>query len=706
MDIFVKSPEEYKREINPIIEYRKQTAFYLSKVKDIDIYTATKHIDKLITEKQITFNDPELVYYERKDNGDRDINKTTLMHYIKDTVVNNYNIAPTFTNYLPESVNKSPISSFVDINVKNRSIAKEAGFKAKILNDNITFTFMNNEQNNLKLYNNSLSGAFGAKGSVFYNPTAHSTLTSITRIETSLANALNEKIISGNRHYRNPKVTLNNINFLAYIAKKDMIESTIDKYHLRYPTINEVIACINASTSLYWIDGDAFFKIESYLNKLQPYELASIMYTNDLYHIRKLNNDFMLSLFDKLTTKVSKDYTDALSLIKDIPNSIINFAHQICLSEVRGIGKDYSKLEKDKLNTLLATCYNIIDTLNEYEDFFKTFFVTDDIPVSVAHIKSMIRKAVVLSDTDSTMFSSDDWVRWYYNGDLKFTDRGYAIAGVIGFITSQAIAHVLAIYSSNLGVAKDKIFKMEMKPEYVFPVFVQAPVAKHYFTCILMQEGNVFDKLDYEIKGVHLKNSALPREVIQASHSKMKEIIQIVINNEKISLTKELKEIIDLENTYRDNILNSKEYYYRKTTTKDALSYKLEEDKTPYWHYKLWTTVFSPTYGQISPPPYKSFILPLSINNKTDMVKWLASIENRELADRLLSFLTATNKPIIKTIHVSEEYVKAFGIPKEILSILDIKRIILDLTLSRRIIIDSLGFTPKTEMLFSEYINL
>jgi hypothetical protein len=354
---------------------------------------------------------------------------------------------------------------------------------------------------------------------------------------------------------------------------------------------------------------------------------------------------------------------------------------------------------------VVATCHNVISILYEYADFFKAFFVTEDIPVSVSNIKSMMRKAVVLSDTDSTMFSSDDWVRWYYDGNLIFNSRGIAIAGVIGLISSQVIAHVLAIYSANLGVVQDKIFKIQMKPEYVFPVFVQAPVSKHYFTCIAMQEGNVYSDLDYEIKGVHLKNSALPKEVIEATHAKMKDILTNILDNKKISLVKEIKEVMDLEKKYESDLLNNKEQYYRKTTIKDSGSYKLEEDKSPYWHYKLWSTVFQPKYGEIAPPPYRAFILPLKINNKTDMLKWMASIEDVSLAERLAQFLANSGKDVLRTINMSEEYIRAFGIPKEVLLVLDTKRIILDLTLSRRIIIDSLGFTPKLEMLFSEYMN-
>ena len=149
MDIFTRPIQEYKREINPLVEYKKQAAFYLSKTKHITTEEALSKLDKALADKQVTFQDPPIVHYHRGENGDREIQHNTLFGYIRDTVVNNYVPAPTFTNYIPENVRKSPIVDFVDLNVKNRSVAKKAGFKAKIAKDMVTFHFMNNRQNNL-----------------------------------------------------------------------------------------------------------------------------------------------------------------------------------------------------------------------------------------------------------------------------------------------------------------------------------------------------------------------------------------------------------------------------------------------------------------------------------------------------------------------------------------------------------------------------
>lgn len=106
----------------------------------------------------------------------------------------------------------------------------------------------------------------------------------------------------------------------------------------------------------------------------------------------------------------------------------------------------------------------------------------------------MVRRTVVTSDTDSTLFSTDEFVNWYFN-DMIFTDESFALTSSVAFISTQCIAHSLAILSANMGVDESKLFTLSMKPEYSFPVFIPTSVAKHYFTTKTIQEGNVLKNL-------------------------------------------------------------------------------------------------------------------------------------------------------------------------------------------------------------------
>jgi len=151
----------------------------------------------------------------------------------------------------------------------------------------------NNEQNMMKIYNNSLSGAFAKKACIRYNPTAHSTLTSIVRTMTSLSTTSNAKLITGNRYYPRGIDILNNIVYIITYTNTKKIKEIVTKNNLHIPTVSDIIEVMKYSADLYFIDS-IFYNNEiiPFLNMLSPYELAAICYIGDLYHIMKFNSFF------------------------------------------------------------------------------------------------------------------------------------------------------------------------------------------------------------------------------------------------------------------------------------------------------------------------------------------------------------------------------------------------------------------------------
>jgi len=702
-NIFLKDNDFYKRDINPLKQYTEQSAFYLSKMTNKSIDECSEFIISGIKSHTLpNIKDPDVTFYERNDNGDKHKTECKLSNYISSVIKNDEILVPTFTTYLSSKVKESLLVEFVDHNAKVRSIAKKEAFKAKADNNIDLFIMKNNEQNNRKLYNNSMSGAFATKGCALYNPTAHSTLTSMTRTESSLGNASNEKIIAGNRHYKDPETTLNNIISIASsINRKELLE-VMTKYNLHYPSSDEVIECIKYSTDLYWKDEKAFIDIREFIEKLDNLELAGFMYISDLYHIRKYNSDVVRDFLRRLSSK-THDVTllDPLNVIKTTDEQIVNFVHQICMSETKGIGKKYNELDNDKLITVASTCQNVTNTISMYKDFINAFFLTSNVPASTAYIPSMLRRSVVLSDTDSTMFSVDEFIIWYF-GDLVFSDEAYAVASSLMFLATQCIAHVLAIFSANLNVARHKLFHIAMKPEFTFPVFIQTSVAKHYYTCILVKEGNVYKDIEMEIKGVHMKNSAAPKILIDNAHEKMKAILTSIMNNEKISLIKELNEVSTIEKHITNSLLNGNVEYFKKSKIKNSEAYTRAEENSPYVYHLLWEKVFSPKYGKIEPPPYDVIKIPTTVINVTKLKEWFSMITDKELSTRLSEYLLVLGKTELPTIYIPIQYVKSFGVPDEIKCIVNIKKIVLELTMVNRMILESLGYFSKTELLISE----
>lgn len=703
-NVFLKPAEYYQRRIDPVSQYVDQSAFYLSKMSGKELTTCRQYIVNGLKGKKFHgARDPIVEHFERNDFGDRDKKETTLTRYIGSTVQNGQILVPTFTTYKPTSEERSLLSEFIGRNVKRRASAKHESATAEAEGNLHLAAAKNNEQANMKTYNNSMSGAFAAEGSVLQNPTGHNTLTSITRSMASVGNALNEKIIAGNRHYRNPDVTLYDILAVASTMDRELVTQCVSHFNLHLPTTSEVIETIRWSTDqFYWKDIKAMADIQAFVDKLEPIEKAAFVYSQDLYHVAKYNPQFMRTFLEDFAKKeIDPTIEDPYAYMKKVDGLIINYAHQVCMSEVKGKGTDHKKMDKDIVQLVASVSKNIIQMVQKYKLFIDAFFLTKLVPSGTAYIPSMVRRVVVLSDTDSTMFSVDGWVSWYF-GELIFSDRAFAIAGAVMFFSTQCIAHCLAILSANIGVEREKIFTLAMKPEFVFPVFAQTNVAKHYFTFILVKEGAVYEKLKPEFKGQVLRNSAAPGSIVKAAQDKMQEILYTVMKNEKLSIMAEVKEVADLERKITSSLLNGETEFFKKSKVKEPTAYALGPLRSMYQHHVFWEMVFQPKYGPIAPPPYSVIKLPTSLTTPSGTKKWLDELADQELAKRFRAWMEMHNKKKLPTIYLSLDYVEGFKIPMEITSVINVKKILLDLTGMRRMILETMGYQTKAEWVLSE----
>jgi len=698
-NLFLRDESFYQRNLDPLRQYVDQSSFFLSKMTGMTIEAAKERIrTKMNKNKFLGMKDPLVKFYERSRYEDREIVERPLSQFLSSINTENLTMAPSLTCYVHASEFPSLLSGFTDENVKLRSAAKKEAAKYHALGDMERYHYFNGEQENKKLYNNALSGAFSSAGSVVRNPSAHSTLTSTTRTMTSIGNASNERLISGNRHYRNPDITLNNIVVLAHTANVEEIRQTLARYRLKVPSIDDTIQCIRYSTQLYWQDTNQERRILEFVERLNDEERASVVYTGDLYQLRRLNPEIIREFITNLSSKVTDHILDdPISVIKRTHESHINYAHQICMSETRGIGKDYSKIGIKDQNTLANTCINIQTVLSDYQGMIKTFFLTSNMPCSVAYIRESIRRTVVLSDTDSTMFSCDEWVKWYY-GEVKFTDQAFSISGAVMFIATQSIAHNLAIYSANLNVERKKLFVASMKPEFCFSIFSLTSVGKHYYTYVIVKEGSVYKAPEIEIKGVYLKNSSSPKPIMEDAKRMMGEILNTPLSGKKISLSYWIHHVKNIEIEIKRSILAGESTYLSLMSIKSAQAYKVKPELSNYRHHLFWNEIFSPKYGEAPIPTYIAAKFPTTLSSKSMLETYLKQLQDDGIRSRLISFLDRTKRSDLNTLYISLDYIESYGIPPEIKPIIDIDRLIYQHLGAHRLILESLGYFSKPDL--------
>lgn len=701
---FVLAPESYKRDLDIQKHYVHDVATYLSRMRNTSYEEARAFVTKSLSAGGAhAFKDPKIKFLERNEVGDREQREGTLSEYLSSAIKNAQLIAPTLTTYWTPKHVESLLVSYIDANVKARGVAKKAKFAAKMAGNKTLELIKDNEQNNKKLANNAISGAHCTPSTPLFNKTSHSTLTSNCRTTSGFGNANNEKFLNGNRHYWSPDITRNNIISIINHTDYEKLDRVIQKYGIRHPTIEETVECIRYSTDLYWRHRDSMESIVELVHKLTDIERSAFVYTGDLYHLMKHNEALVRGYITAVSARITTPLAEPEKVISYTYNEVLkqhegrchepeenlHLAAQICSEEMKG-----KKLEDiygtEAYQILAATTLNIRMVTEQYADLIDAFWVTENVPASLAWFPDSIRRAALTSDTDSTIFTVQDWVEWHH-GKIAFDQPANATAATMIWLAAQTITHVLARMSANFGIETKRIHQVAMKNEYKFDVFVPTQVAKHYFALIGCQEGNLFKEYEKEIKGVHLRSSNAPRVVIQAANQLMEDIMNTIVAGRKIKIKEILTRVADIERDIFSSLVNGSSQYFRKGQIQPPESYTKGPTESNYVHYSLWNDIFGPKYGTTPPPPYRCIRIGTDMKSPAKTKAWLDSLEDQELAERARNWMKKTGKSYFGSFWVPEQIVQSSGIPKEILEQIGSRKLVADGCKTLYLILEALG---------------
>lgn len=706
---FVWTEESYKRDIHPVKHYLDQAAWHLHLQTGKPYDDCVAFVRKTIKDKSLgNIRYPTVRYLERQDNGDREPRELSLVGYIQEIIRNEEIMAPTMTTYIATKKEQSVYADFILENIAKRNKAKHAKFEAEMRGDEVEAFFQGLEDRNTKLSNNAISGAHASSSTPLYNQTNHSTLTSTCRMTSGSGNANNEKLLSGNRHYFKPIIVINNIISITQNIDEAKWQAVITKYNLHVPSVQDVINAIEYSTDLYWQSTIHMTEIRRLVMVLTPVQRAAFLYTGDLHHVRVHNDAFMRKFITELAATTTGQYEDPIKFLKSYPDDYVNLSRVTNVEHFRDIGKDYKELitkegGMEKMLALAATTEHLFNTCQAYKDFIEVVFVSDNVPAAVPYFPTSIRRSALTSDTDSTIFTVQDWTLWYY-GEHVYGDRSLKIANVVVFLAAQAIVHILARMSVNMGVDRKHMWRINMKNEFFFPVYIPTEVSKHYFALQEVKEGNIYSKPKLEKKGVHLKSSNAPLEINMRAEKMMLDILNTVRRGEKISLHDMLTQVADVERSIFDALKRGDSRYCRRGEIKDVESYKMGPIKSNYFHHLFWTEVFSDKYGFKEMPPYSVIKLPGEHKSPRDTAEWLEEIDP-QMQIKVKNFLAKYDKDKLGAFMVPENVVKNSGIPPEILAAVNSRKMVSDMSKIFYLLLKTLGYyslDKKMVMLISD----
>lgn len=689
---FIHDTSQYTRQLQLPSYYRQDCRWLLAAWTKADPdYIQEWVTDQLKPGAKFEFNDREVTYLARKENGDREKRTTTLWKYIKDSIDKKEIIAPTLTTYCSPDEQESLLGQYVNTKIRVRKVAKKNKKKAEVDKNVFLQNFYEGEQKNHKTFANALSGGQVTQGSAISNKTAHSTLTSNCRATAAYGNANNEKFVTGNRHYWRPEIVLYNIASIMRLTDIVNVKQVCDKYQLHYPSVDEVMKVVQYSTDLYWRDQARLDLIRTSVEHMTEVERAAFVYVGDLYQLKQFNPDFVRTLIDGLSTRVEgKIDGNPMDIIKTFTEDQIILVHQICSDLVVGIGLEHGKLSREAQTTIALTGAYIQRTVAKYADLIRSFWVTKNAPASVAHFPASVRRCVLTGDTDSTIFTVQDWALWRCGNDAYKT-WGDAVAGAVIYLTSSGITHLLAMMSANFGIPERNLFLISMKNEYKFNPFIMTNLGKHYLAMIFTQEGAVKEIQKPEIKGVQLRAANVPATIMSQAKDMMVELMKKISSGTKIKILDYYTKVAAIEREIMRSIRASEPTYLKSAKIKDKNSYEHGPDKSPYKHHYFWNEVFGPDYGEVPDPPYDTMKINTTTSNPTKMKQWIETMGNQEIAQRIKTNLENTARKFIKTFYVPSTVLAEKGIPDELLEVVDLRKIVGEMCKVFYIVLETIG---------------
>jgi len=696
------SKEGYKHNVNPIKNAIKQGHNFIKNVSTLSDEEARDFIVNKIKLRK----DPWVKYYYKNNVGDKVQGKMRLTEYIKMMYNKDTTVAPSLTSYMKpkkDGGQDSLYSSFTSINLVKRAKVKHEAAEAYMDGRFWEATELTNVQKTIKLLNNALSGAFASPSTVHYNPSAHYTLTSITRSVSSIGNTVTESLSGGNRIYFTLDDVLSHITDTVTRIPDGYYIGLIEDYGIHAPTPQEVLDVIHYSSDLYWkskVNDEILLK---YLNGLESHDLAKIAYNNDLLHFTKYNKEFshkmILEFGSKKIGLVDKD--KQVAMCEGQPHYLENLMTHICEEELRGIKfkpKDY--IDTTVLDVVSSTYFHLSNVMKKYKDIFTALFSNQVLPINVAHTKEMIRRVIVLSDTDSTCGTYDHWVVDIL-GENDMGPVAIGISASVMTMTALAIENAINVFTTNMNVGEESMGKLKMKNEYFWKTFAIGGGTKHYYALMYIKEGSVYKDDVLELKGSQFIVSKTPLKYRDENEKMFMDINNTIANNEKLDASKYISWVLRIENEILDRIMRGDYEILSITEIKDSSAYKTPK-ASPYAHYKFWNEVMAPKYGQVEAPPYNAIKYSLNLSKKGQINKFLEEIKDQELKARFIAYMERTGRGSLATQLLPMDIIMDKGLPEEFREVVNTSKIINGVCSAMYLTLATLGIQVEADSTLHE----
>lgn len=694
---FMMHDDYYVRRQDIIGRWMQAGAIFCSRMTNTPVDQAAQYIKLNVGDgKKYQIKSPEMQFAFSETRGNKELGTTTLWEYAKDIIDKDYPMAPTLTAYYPLADKITLTVPFLQEQSDRRNVLKAIKFEAIQDKDFDKANGADAGQNTVKRYMNSVSGAYTVVSTTLFNFSGHSTLTSYCRVGTSYANASNERVLGGLRHYHSVDVTISALIAVTQFAPLEETKRVMDKYNLHYPTVKETMDVLNRSCARYFRSKSGMLEILAVVEHMTDVERASFVYTSDFYHLEIYNHDFACELLRgpaRQPTVLINDYEEAKAAIAAVDDETLFLARYLIGAGIRGKKwKDIEeKLEERALYFQVASnAKHIANYMMNIADFIDAFWKPRVLPQSIYKLPHARRRSAIYSDTDSTLSTGQHQVKLISPDDL-FSKEGWDTGYVISYYACQQLPHLHTMMSANMGVKGKDRHKFRMKNEYYIPLMGLTGRVKHYYYLCAAQEGVIFDDFQRVLKGVGLRGISSSKLVREKFEDYVKMIMDKIMYNGGLNIAEVMQPVLDVYHEIIEDVRTSGYQYLRSTEVKDAQSYTKKDQDINVKNRKLWDEVFAPAHTLSPEPPYQSLSLSIEVRNKAKLEQWVNGMADKDLGQRMKEYVNREMGGSITTIRVPEQSVAVSGIPRELLDVLDLRKLTTGIMLPFYIVLESLG---------------
>lgn len=580
-------------------------------------------------------------------------------------------ITPSGSIYTPAHVHQSLISAMVGDKLALRKKVKKVQLEARAAGNKALAKLQHFKQATIKINVNSLPGGFGSVYNIFYDKGNYNAITSGGRGLITSAYIIAEQLLGGNfAWFNNHDLMVHVISALKKCPDEDRIDNAVTKYNLKVPTRDDLLHFYQATVRNYQYNS-SIKRVSQIVGNLDQYQITYLYYLGNLRHLFWDNNKTFNNMFRNMLNFDEVDYTKKVEPedIYKLDGDLVILVNTNSNGRFDGISP-YDLPEKDpKLaKEFVSVANHIQGRFTHLTELFETFVLYDHALPNVNTRKSMKRNTVTVSDTDSVIFTTKDWIQWYTGDELDLSQDAYGITSLMIYWLTKAVAHRLYHYSVQLGARDGDTSIMAMKNEFFYPSMVVYDIKKTYAGIILFQEGNELSEPDEDIKGANIRSSIIP---LKSTEFTRKFIIEKILGKGtegKLSARQLIRDAIEFENHVRETTLSGEPDYLKVVSIKTKDNYA-EGAASNLTYYTAWHEMFAHKYGSYE-LPVKTFLVKL-LKPTPGYMEWLQKTDP-VIYEKMVSYIDR-NQKMASAIALNLDSPE---IPKELAPLIDIREII------------------------------